>query len=453
MPLSAYQQSVRLHSLLTADDDDKVADIFDRYPIHQKVPHVGQVGFINSTAKRKVIRAGRRGGKTTGIAIYAVEQMKLGRRILYATPTQEQVDAFWEECKSALLEPIEAKVLYKNETRHIIEVPGTKVRIRAKTAWDADSMRGDYADLLIFDEWQLSNEEAWGRVGAPMLLDNNGDAVFIYTPPSLHSRSRTKAKDPRHAAKMFKRALANKSGRWETFHFSSHDNPHISEEALEEITEDMTRLAYEQEIMALDKDSAPGALWQPDVFDPLRVSTYPDLVRVVVGVDPPGGATECGIIVAGKGSDGHGYVLDDRSIAASPNLWGRAVVEVYERWAADRVVAETNFGGDMVKSILRSVEGGGELSYKPVHASRGKAIRAEPIAAYYERGMVHHIGSFSHLEDELCNWEPGMNMKSPNRLDALVWALSALMLKKRPGFATSQANRNDRQEQEQSWRR
>ncbi len=450
MPLSAYQTSARLHSLLT-DDDEQIAAIANRFVIHQKEPHAGQAGFINSTAKRKVIRGGRRGGKTTGIAIYAVKEFMAGRRILYATPTQEQVDAFWEECKLVLREPIEAKVLYKNETRHIIEVPGTKVRIRAKTAWDADTMRGDYADLLIFDEWQLSNEDAWGRVGAPMLLDNNGDAVFIYTPPSLHSRSRTKAKDPRHAAKMFKKAQADKTGRWKTFHFSSHDNPHISEEALEEITGDMTDLAYQQEIMALDKDSAPGALWKPDVFDPLRVSTYPDLVRVVIGVDPPGGATECGIIVAARGSNGHGYVLGDKSIAASPNIWGRAVVSAYDRWEADRVVAETNFGGDMVESILRSVEGGKDLSYKAVHASRGKAIRAEPIAALYERGLIHHVGSFLHLEDELCNWEPGTNMKSPNRLDALVWALSAVMLKKRPGFITSQANR--REEQEQSWRR
>ena len=103
----------------------------------------------------------------------------------------------------------------------MIERPGSDQRIRAKTAWNADTLRGDYADLLILDEWQLMNEEAWEVVGAPMLLDNNGDAVFIYTPPSLHSRSTSKARDPRHAAKLFQRAQADTTGRWEVFHFTS----------------------------------------------------------------------------------------------------------------------------------------------------------------------------------------------------------------------------------------
>jgi len=173
------------------------------YIVHLRRPHASQQGFIDSNAKRKVIRAGRRSGKTVGIAIKATKEFLAGRRILYAAPTQEQVDRFWEEVKRALADPIEANVYYKNETRHLIEIPGTEQRIRAKTAWNADTLRGDYADLLILDEWQLMDEDAWEFVGAPMLLDHNGDAVFIYTPPSLRSRSVTKARDPRHAAKLF----------------------------------------------------------------------------------------------------------------------------------------------------------------------------------------------------------------------------------------------------------
>jgi len=167
--------------------------------IHTRTPHEHQQRFIDSPAKRKVIRAGRRGGKTVGMAIAAVEAFKDGLRVLYAAPTAEQVGAFWYEVKLACHDAIEAKLLYKNESEHIIEVPGTKNRIRAKTAWNADTLRGDYGDLLIFDEYQLMSEDAWGVVGVPMLLDNNGDAVFIYTPPSLHSKSVTKASDPRHA--------------------------------------------------------------------------------------------------------------------------------------------------------------------------------------------------------------------------------------------------------------
>lgn len=396
--------------------------------VHLKRPHGQQRRFIDSPAKRKVIRAGRRGGKTTGVAILAQEAFLAGRRILYATPTQEQIDRFWEECKRGLREPLDAGVLYKNETRHIIEVPGTQTRIRAKTAWDADSLRGDYADLLILDEYQLMAEDTWGRVGAPMLLDNNGDAVFIYTPPSLHSKFRSKARDPRHASKMFKRAQEDTSGRWEAFHFTSHDNPHISTEALADITGDMTHLAYEQEIMAEDRDEAPGALWKQDLIDSCRRNAPDELVRVVVGVDPPGGVVECGIVVAAKGSDGHAYVLADRSLMGSPDTWGSEVVAAYTTHLADVVAAEVNFGGDMVTSTIGTVKGDTPINIKAIRASRGKAVRAEPVSALYEQGKAHHVGTFGHLESEMCMWVPGEGGPSPNRMDALVWALTELML-------------------------
>ena len=391
--------------------------------------HSEQRTFIESLAKRKVIRAGRRSGKTTGIAILALQRFLAGQRVLYATPTAEQVDRFWFEVKRALAEPLDAGILYKHEGRHIIEIPGTETRIRAKTAWDANTLRGDYADLLILDEWQLMNEDAWDRVGAPMLLDNDGDGAFVYTPPSLHSRGWTKARNPRHAAKMFKRAEADKSGRWAAFHFTSRDNPHISASAIDDLAHDMTALAYRQEIMAEDVDDAPGALWARATIEKHRILEHPDLERIVVGVDPPGGVTECGIVVGGIAFvDGkkHGYVLADNSLRASPNVWARAAITAYHRHKADRIVAETNFGGDMVENTIRTVEPG--ISYKAVHASRGKAIRAEPIAAMYEQGRIHHVGEFPFLEDELCTWEPGMGAQSPNRLDALVWAMTEVGL-------------------------
>lgn len=396
-------------------------------------PHEQQARFIHSTAKRKIIRAGRRGGKTTGIAILALLAFKAGLRVLYAAPTSEQVGAFWYEVKLACQAAIDAKLLYKNEAEHIIEVPGTKNRIRAKTAWNADTLRGDYGDLLIFDEYQLMNEDAWGTVGAPMLLDNDGDAVFIYTPRSLHDKAITKATDPRHASKLFKKAAADTSGRWETFHFRSHDNPHISPAALETIAEDMTALAYRQEIGAEDIDEALGALWKRSMFeqDGFRLNKIPDhveLVRVVGGVDPPGGRVECGIVYAALGSDGRGYVLSDDSTEGSPDIWGNTVVTGYHRLKADRVVGEKNYGGDMVEHVIRTAKDAEAISYKNVTASRGKAVRAEPVSAQYERGRVSHVGIFAHLEEEMVTWEPDSKMPSPNRMDALVWALTELML-------------------------
>ena len=218
-------------------------------------PHLKQQAFIDSTAKRKVIRAGRRGGKTVGAAIMAVKSFLEGHRVLYATPTADQVEKFWYEVKQALAQPIQHLVYSKNETLHIVEKEGTQNRIKAKTAWNADTLRGDYADLLILDEFQLMNEDTWEVVGAPMLLDNDGDAVFIYTPPSLRSAGVSKARDPRHAAKLFKEALTDATGRWQAFTFTSHDNPYISKVALGELISDMSKTSYRQEILAEDDES------------------------------------------------------------------------------------------------------------------------------------------------------------------------------------------------------
>ena len=376
-----------------------------------------------------MVRAGRRGGKTTGAADLAVRAFLDKRRVLYATPTAEQIETFWREVKRSLADALDAGLLVKNETLHTIEIPGTEARIRAKTAWNADTLRGDYADLLILDEWQLMDEDTWSVVGAPMLLDNDGDAVFIYTPPSLHSRSVSKARDPRHAAKMFAAHMNDTDGRWATFHFTSHDNPHIDKDALEDIARDMTSLSYRQEILAEDIDEAPGALWKRAQIDSLRVTSAPELVRIVVGIDPAATAhvssSETGIIVAGTGRRNgtvHGYILDDLSLRASPAGWARAAVMAYSEHRADRIIGEVNNGGEMVEHTLRTVEAG--IPFKAVHASRGKAIRAEPIAALYEQGRIHHVGVFGELEDQLCQWQPGD--ASPDRLDALVWACTEL---------------------------
>lgn len=162
-------------------------------------------------------------------------------------------------------------------------------------------------------------------------------------------------------------------------------------------------------------------------METVRVS---DLTRIVIGVDPTGSTSnECGIVVAGLGTNGDGYVLDDKSLTGSPNEWANAIVDAYIQWGVDRVVAERNYGGDMVESVIMqaALERKVNLSFKFVVATRGKAIRAEPVAALYERLRVHHVGTFPALENEYCNWTPDSGY-SPNRLDAAVWALTELML-------------------------
>lgn len=397
------------------------------YTVRLPLPHTKQSQFVNSIAKRIAVRAGRRGGKTVGVGIRAVQRFLAKRRVLYAAPTSDQISRFWVTVCRALQEPIDAGVLYKNETEHIIELKGTEQRIRAKTAWNADTLRGDYADDLILDEWQLMDEDAWGLVGAPMLLDNNGDATFIYTPPSLNSRSVSKAKDPQHASKLYKRyqrlALAG-NPRYAAFHFSSQDNPYISAEALSEITDDMTALAYRMEILAEDIDQAPGALWTRALIETNRVTDAPDqFQRVVVAVDPSATSTgdEAGIITAGRAGK-TGYVLGDNSVQGSPRTWATAAVKAYHAYEADCIVAEANNGGEMISLTIATVDP--NIRVKLVHASRGKQTRAEPVAAIYEQGRARHVGSYPTLEDEMCLWTPGD--PSPNRMDALVWAFTEL---------------------------
>jgi hypothetical protein len=392
--------------------------------IHLPEPHGKQKLFIDSTAKRKVIRAGRRGGKTVGVGILSVERFLDGQRILYAAPTAQQLDAFWFTITAAIRPLAERGIYHINNAEHYIGSKGKKQRIKAKTAWNADTLRGDYADLLILDEWQLMNEDAWGRVGAPMLLDNDGDAVFIYTPPSLQSRSVSKANDPQHAAKLFKRAMADDTGRWETFHFKSSENPYISEAALAEIAGDMTALAYRQEILAEDVDEAPGALWTRANLEAYRhvVGTLPPQAELVVAVDPSvtSAGDEAGIVTAfaTPGVRRHLYILEDNSMQGSPQAWATAAVQAYHRYKADFIVAEANQGGEMVSQVIHNVDEA--VPVRLVHASRGKQTRAAPVSVLFEQGRGHMVGSFPALEDELCLWMPGD--PSPNRLDAMVWA-------------------------------
>jgi phage terminase large subunit-like protein len=193
-----------------------------------------------------------------------------------------------------------------------------------------------------------------------------------------------------------------------------------------------------------------GALWTRDLLERCRVQRItggagegdvPLLRRVVVGVDPPAGSTgdACGIIVAGIGPDGRGHVIDDASVErATPETWARAVAGAHHRWGADRIVAEANNGGAMVASVLRAADSG--LPVRLVHASRGKSARAEPVATLYEAGRVVHAGLFARLEDEMCGMLAGGDYagpgRSPDRADALVWALTDLLLGRieRPEF-------------------
>ena len=204
-----------------------------------------------------------------------------------------------------------------------------------------------------------------------------------------------------------------------------------------------------QELYAELLDQAEGALWTREMIDAAQVSpsALPSMKRLVVALDPAATSeehsNEFGIIVAGLGSDNRGYVLEDHTKRMSPGEWGRLAVALYVRWKADVIVGEANNGGDMIEAVIRAADhpAAKRCNYRKVWASRGKHTRAEPVAALYEKGEVRHVRKaksgydhhehgydLSNLEDEMCTWEPLTAKDSPNRMDALVWALTELMV-------------------------
>ena len=164
------------------------------------------------------------------------------------------------------------------------------------------------------------------------------------------------------------------------------------------------------------------------MIDRTRVVNVPELLRAVVAIDPAvssgSNSDLTGIVGAGLGRDGHYYILADRSCRCNPLEWGRKAIGLYEELQADRVIGEVNNGGDLIRTMLCELSP--ELPFQAVSARRGKVLRAEPVAGLYEKNLVHHVGVFPELEEEMCSYSPLTSVKSPDRLDAMVWAVAAL---------------------------
>jgi len=285
------------------------------------------------------------------------------------------------------------------------------------SAEEPDALRGPQYDAAWCDElaaWQYA-DETWDMLQFGLRLGTQPRTVITTTPR------------PTPLVRRLVDASTTALTRGSTFDNSANLAPDFIRNIRERYQG--TRLGR-QELYAEILTDNPGALFKRDRIDALRVRTHPELVRVVVAVDPAVTANaksaETGIVAAGLGSDGHGYVLGDYSLSESPAKWGSAVVTAYRQHKADRVIAEVNQGGDLVEATVRTVDP--NVSYKAVRATRGKLTRAEPVAALYEQGRVHHVGAFAALEDQQVDWDPTSGADSPDRVDALVWALTELML-------------------------
>lgn len=360
-----------------------------------------------------LILAGRGWGKSRTGAEWVKRQILTNEYVNLVGATADDARDIMIEGESGILEicPKEERPRYLASKRQLAWPNGAKSLIF--TADEPERLRGKQHMKLWMDElasWRYP--EAYDQAMMGLRLGKRPQVVVTTTPRPTPIIRKLASSPTTHLTR----------GR-------TYDNaPNLAPEFLSQIISiyEGTRLGR-QELNGEILDDNPGALWKRQTIDDSRVTRAPDLVRVVVAIDPTATAAgdEAGIIVVGAafvGRIAHFYVLNDASMHGSPLAWAKEAVAAYSKFRADRIVAEVNNGGEMVEATIRQVDA--NVPYRAVHASRGKAVRAEPVAALYEQGRGHHVGCFGKLEDEMCQWEPGM--ASPNRMDALVWAITEL---------------------------
>jgi phage terminase large subunit-like protein len=290
------------------------------------------------------------------------------------------------------------------------------VEVHLYSAEEPDRLRGPNFRALWADEFCAWNrqEDTWSNAMFALRLGDKPRALITSTP---------------RPSKLLRQILS--APTTVITRGATADNVrNLARTAIERLYREYegTRLGRQELFGELLEDN-PGALWKVSDIDVARVGSAPELRRIVVAVDPAvtsrPDSDETGIIVAGIGPDGHGYVLADLSGVCTPDQWAKRVAGAFESYRADRVIAEVNNGGELVEATLRTVAP--SIPFTAVHASRGKQVRAEPIAAFYEQHKIHHVGHLPTLESQLVQWDPLRDRWSPDRLDALVWALTHLM--------------------------
>ena len=378
-----------------------------------------------------LIRAGRGFGKTRAGAewVRSVATANPNARIALVGATLDEARSVMVEGPSGLLaiSPPHEQLLWSPALKRLRWGNGAQARLFS--AAEPDSLRGPEHHFAWADEiakWS-DGVSAWDNLMLGMRKGAHPRVVATTTPKPV----------------ALLRRLANETGVI-THTGRTQDNARNLPEAFITAMETLyggKRLGR-QELDGEMTVEYEGALWSRALIEARRVAVLPTLRRVVVGVDPPAGTASgeggdaCGIVAVGLGEDGFAYVIEDASVAAAtPEIWARAVADCCARVGADKVIAEANNGGQMVASVLQAAEMG--MPVRLVHASRGKVARAEPVATLYTNQRAFHAGAFPALEDEMCGLVVGGVYqgpgRSPDRADALVWAMTELMLGVRRG--------------------
>lgn len=377
------------------------------------IAHPGQIPPEDRAWFCYLMRSGRGGGKTRAGAEWILKRVRQGyKHIALIGQTAADIrDTMVELGPSSVMKvarPDEMPAYEPSKRRLTFPNGATATTF---TGEEPDQLRGPAHDTVWVDELAKFKypEETWDNMEMGLRLGDNPQ-VFCTTTPRPIPIIKRLVKDPTTIDIRFS---------------TSQNAENLSPMFLKRIQERYagTRLGR-QELEGEILEDNPNALFQRDILENLRVNAAPQLIRVVVGMDPAVTGTkksdETGIIAGGLAANGHGYILEDASLQASPAEWARAGVKTFHAWQADRIIGEVNNGGDLIEVNIRTVDR--NVPYTAVHASRGKAIRAEPVAALYEQGRIHHVGTFPQLEDQMCEWSPG-DSDSPDRMDALVWTI------------------------------
>ncbi len=376
-----------------------------------------------------LVLAGRGFGKTRTGAEWVREKAMAGcGRIALIAPTASDARDVMVEGESGLLsvcwrgdrtvdrKPL-GRPIYEPSKRRLTWANGAVATLFS--AEEPERLRGPQHEAMWCDElaaWKYLRE-TWDMAMFGLRLGNAPQVTITTTPKPLR----------------ILREIMKSSGTVITRGSTFDNRANLAPVFLDKIISkyEGTRLGR-QELEAEIMEEAEGALWSRKMIEAAAESrTLPVMKRIVVAIDPAISDTEesaeTGIVVAGLGMDDRGYVLEDGSGRRSPGAWATKAIELYNEHKADRIVAEGNQGGNLVSHTIRTINP--RMPVTIVHASRGKAARAEPVAALYEQGKVSHAKPLPELEDQMVNWEPLSGMPSPDRLDALVWALTELMLK------------------------
>lgn len=388
------------------------------------------------------ILSGRGWGKTRTGAEWVIEQASRypGCHIALVGRTVSDVRDVMIKGRSGILSvsPPWFKPVYKPSLRSIVWPNGSYAT--TYSADEPDQLRGPQHSFAWADEraaWQY--DDSWDQLSFGLRIE---PAPGI-APQCIVTTT------PRNTKAM--KALVSDPNTVVTRRSTYENKENLSPRFIAEIDRRYagTRLG-DQEIEGHIINDIDGALWKRQWIDDNRVVKAPDLKRIVVAVDPPVSSlatsdspAECGIIVAGVATNGHGYILADYSLIGTPEEWASAVLTAYGLFKADAIVGEVNQGGEMVETVIRGVakaQNAGRVAFKAVRAMRGKQLRAEPVSSLYQRGEVHHVGVHADAEYQMCNWVPGE--RSPDRLDATVWACTELMVQpeKQGGFLSLPEN-------------